>query len=238
IDVKPGQPTSTTSSLTGVKTYSARNSVSPEKEIDKPNQSDQKETVQEELYNTEPTVRATSTVSSSQVPKVLKEFKAHKAVLAARSPVFAAMFEHRMEEAREGRVEINDLKPDCMADVLQYIYTGRCSNLDQLAPELLAASDKYQMDQLKIMCEHRLVQGLCVENACDTLVLSDRHNALQLKVHALDYIMLHAEEICETEGFDELSRLQPHLLNECFRALAVQHLPLRYSTRKRRRPTP
>ncbi len=26
------------------------------------------------------------------------EFKAHKAILAARSPVFAAMFEHSMEE--------------------------------------------------------------------------------------------------------------------------------------------
>lgn len=30
-----------------------------------------------------------------------KEYQAHKAVLAARSPVFAAMFEHEMEERKQ-----------------------------------------------------------------------------------------------------------------------------------------
>ena len=32
--------------------------------------------------------------------------QAHKAILAARSPVFAAMFEHEMEERKHNRVEV------------------------------------------------------------------------------------------------------------------------------------
>ncbi len=38
-----------------------------------------------------------------------REFLAHKAILAARSPVFAAMFEHEMEERKHNRVEITDM---------------------------------------------------------------------------------------------------------------------------------
>ncbi|KAK7795570.1 hypothetical protein U0070_010190 [Myodes glareolus] len=39
-----------------------------------------------------------------------QEFRAHKAILAARSPVFRAMFEHDMEESRKSRIEIHDLE--------------------------------------------------------------------------------------------------------------------------------
>lgn len=75
---------------------------------------------------------------------VVRTFKAHKAILAARSPVFAAMFEHAMEESRANRVEITDVEPDTLAEVLRFIYTGRVVDLDNpnSAQDLLAAADK------------------------------------------------------------------------------------------------
>ncbi|XP_018652522.1 hypothetical protein Smp_151050 [Schistosoma mansoni] len=171
--------------------------------------------------------------SSSNV--VLRQFEAHKAILAARSPVFAAMFGHGMEESRANRVEITDMEPDTVAEVLRYIYTGQVVGMNRLAHELLAAADKYQLERLKTMCEEALVESLSVENACDIFGLADMHNAEQLKAHTLEFIMLHAHDVCETEGYEQLVRHRPRLLNECFRSLASQQLPLRCWARKRPR---
>eukprot|EP00731_Ephydatia_muelleri_P032711 Em0024g255a len=46
-------------------------------------------------------------------------------LLAARSPVFSAMFEHEMEESRKNHVEISDLDQEVMQEMLAYIYTGK-----------------------------------------------------------------------------------------------------------------
>jgi len=71
-----------------------------------------------------------------------REFYAHKAILAARSPVFAAMFEHEMEEKKQNRVEITDMDHEVLGEMLKFIYTGKAINLDKMADDLLAAADK------------------------------------------------------------------------------------------------
>lgn len=71
-----------------------------------------------------------------------REFQAHKAILAARSPVFAAMFEHEMEERKQNRVAITDVDHEVLKEMLRFIYTGKAPNLDKMADDLLAAADK------------------------------------------------------------------------------------------------
>ena len=72
-----------------------------------------------------------------------RELKAHKAILSARSKVFAAMFEHsETKEAQESRIEITDLAADVCQQLLRYIYSSNIDSLDHLAGELLAAADK------------------------------------------------------------------------------------------------
>nr|VZI16264.1 unnamed protein product [Spirometra erinaceieuropaei] len=183
------------------------------------------------------TITPTSAKSTTNGGVTLRQFSAHKAILAARSPVFAAMFEHSMEESRVNRVQITDIEPDTLAEVLRFVYTGQVAGLDRMAQELLAAADKYQLERLKAMCEEALVESLTVETACDILSLADVHSAEQLKAHTLDFIMLHAQEVCDSDGYDRLVRQRPHLLNECFRTLACQQLPLRCWSRKRPRPS-
>ena len=56
--------------------------------------------------------------------------------------MFAAMFEHEMEERKAGRVEIADVEPEVLQEMLRFVYTGKSPNLDKLADELLAAADK------------------------------------------------------------------------------------------------
>ncbi|XP_074601020.1 BTB/POZ and MATH domain-containing protein rdx [Brevipalpus obovatus] len=162
-----------------------------------------------------------------------KEFLAHKAILAARSPVFAAMFEHNLEESKQNRVEITDMESEVLGEMLRFIYTGKSSNLEKMADDLLAAADKYDLERLKVMCEEALCSNLSVETAAEVLILADMHNASQLKAHAIDFINTHATDVMETQGWKAMITGRPQLIAEAFRALATQQIPPIGPPRKR-----
>ena len=75
-----------------------------------------------------------------------REFCAHKLVLIARSPVFAAMFSHDWNERNNGLVEINDdlPDPDVFDAFLRFLYTGQVSymNLWKYGWSLFEIADK------------------------------------------------------------------------------------------------
>nr|XP_050047599.1 speckle-type POZ protein-like [Dermacentor andersoni] len=155
-----------------------------------------------------------------------REFYAHKAILAARSPVFAAMFEHEMEEKKQSRVEITDMDHEVLREMLRFIYTGQAPNLDSMADDLLVAADKYALERLKVMCEESLWSNLSVDTAAQVLSLADMHCAGQLKAHAIDFINArHATRVAETAGWKNIIHRQPHLVAEAFQALATQQVP-------------
>merc|ERR1712227_754571 len=156
-----------------------------------------------------------------------REFQCHKAILAARSQVFQAMFEHDMEEKKNSRVEVKDVEPEVMAELLRFIYTGKtAANLDTMAADLLAAADKYALERLKVMCEEALCNGLTVENVCDVLILADLHSAEQLKAQAIEFINTrHVTDVMETAGWKQMVVSHPHLIAEAFKALANLQIP-------------
>ena len=71
-----------------------------------------------------------------------KEFNVHRTILAARSPVFAAMFEHDCEENRQNMVRISDIDADVFQDLLRYTYSAKIPSLDKYPSELFIAADK------------------------------------------------------------------------------------------------
>lgn len=161
------------------------------------------------------------------------EFKAHKAIVAARSPVFRAMFGHQMEESKCNRVVIQDISSDVFKEMLSFLYTGAAPNLDGMASELLAAADKYHLERLKVMCEESLCTNLDVHNAADIVVLADLHSAHQLKQVSLDFINSHAMDVMETIGFTQMVSSHPHLIAEAFRSMAALQAPVSQPPRKR-----
>ncbi|KAH8358947.1 hypothetical protein KR093_003435 [Drosophila rubida] len=184
-----------------------------------------------------------------------REFQAHKAILAARSDVFAAMFEHEMEERKLNRVAITDVDHEVLKEMLRFIYTGKASNLEKMADDLLAAADKvsstevpckfeiynihfiynlqYALEKLKVMCEEALCVNLSVETAAETLILADLHSADQLKAQTIDFINTHATDVMETSGWQNMITTHSHLIAEAFRALATQQIPPIGPPRKR-----
>lgn len=102
-----------------------------------------------------------------------KDYKAHKTVLMARSPVFAAMFLHETSEKQTGIVTIQDCDPESFGKFLEFLYTGKLEKLlAQEALHLYETSDKYDVRELKTFCVEYLIASLTVENWCDTLIIA------------------------------------------------------------------
>ena len=146
-------------------------------------------------------------------------FHAHKLILAARSPVFAAMFEHEMSENAGGFVDIVDADNEVFKEMLTYIYTEQAPNLKDMAFGLLPIADKYQLDKLRDMCSVYLGNNLTAENVSDVLILADLCQCTKLKAKAIAFINTHGKSVIATEGYKSLTKLHQHLIVECHQAL-------------------
>ena len=78
-------------------------------------------------------------------------FGAHRSLLSARSPVFAAMFASRMKEALTGRVRIENVDPTTFQRFLKFLYTGRVES-SAMDEELFTVADKYGVATLMELC--------------------------------------------------------------------------------------
>lgn len=132
------------------------------------------------------------------------EFQVHKAILASRSAVLKAHFEHNTVESRTNIIE-SPLETEVLKEVLTYIYTDNAPKILIMPSQLLAAADFYQMDRLKHLCEESLHQSLTVDNAIDIFELADLHSAMNLKRKTLEFIKDgHAILIIKTPSWAKL----------------------------------
>jgi len=142
-------------------------------------------------------------------------FEAHKLVLAARSPVFLAMFQTNLTEKQTNTLTICDIEADTFSEVLRFIYTDQVEQLDEMASKLLSAADKYMLPLLKAKCEVSLSRNISVETSGNLLILAHRHSSLELKKKVLNFIRCHSDEVVETTGWQELLQLaDPQLLRD------------------------
>ncbi|XP_047099762.1 ankyrin-1-like [Schistocerca piceifrons] len=149
----------------------------------------------------------------------------HRAVLAARSPVFAAMFRHDTLEARSSEVTITDTGGPELSLLVAYLYTLRAPQLPSLAPrlpslvsQLLAAADKYGVLGLKAACEQQLIAQLDVENAAAAAVVAARYSCTNLALATIAFIKAHPQ-VFSTQGWADAELEQPQDVAEVRRLL-------------------
>ena len=115
-------------------------------------------------------------------------FKAHKVILAAASPVFGAMFKEGTKEHEENNVIIEDIESDVFEMFLRYLYSGEVNQLDEKHLDLFAAADKYDVQPLREICIRHMATNISVDNAVDILALAERHSIEPIKSFALELI--------------------------------------------------
>ena len=154
---------------------------------------------------------------------------AHKAILAARSPVFARMFSHDMQESVTNTIKLSDIEPEVLKELLTYIYTSESPNIKTHAASLLYHAQKYQLVHLKALCEQRLSYDLQIDNAARILLLADAWNAEQLKRNALLFINEHGYEVQLTEEWKDIKK-SAEILNDLF---TTMHEPAKVGKRRK-----
>lgn len=150
-----------------------------------------------------------------------EKFECHKNILAARSPVFKAMFEANMKEANSGTVEIDDIEPNVLSEMLHFIYTGKSPNLDKHAKELLVVADKYQLETLKGKCEVTLCSNLATGNCIEMIIFGDMYEASKLRTNALQFASRSVKKLKTSEWTKSLAA-HPSLLGEVVEAMLGQ----------------
>jgi speckle-type POZ protein len=86
---------------------------------------------------------------------------AHRAILAARSPVFDSMFFHNLSEKQSATVHINDMILESCRALLSYFYDNlKYQDFQKHRIALVQAAHKYDFGDLKEACEASLVDDI------------------------------------------------------------------------------
>ena len=106
---------------------------------------------------------------------------------------------------------------------MSFIYTGNAPKLDILAVGLLAAAEKYQIEQLKVMSEESLCKSLKYKPSAkywvSLLAMGHLYQAEKLKKTSLDIIVEKRDLHCfEDTVWEECFQSYPDLLAEVIEA--------------------
>lgn len=142
-----------------------------------------------------------------------RQIFSHKVILAAKSHVFASMFE--TNPAGNFVIKVQDLKYDVLMEMLRFMYTAKVNGIEGIAAELLTAANEYCIEDLKSECEVVLSNNVNINNVLPLLDMSVVHNALVLKTKALKFISCNKKLVVNLQKFKTLATNSSIMLEIC-----------------------
>ncbi|KAG5670671.1 hypothetical protein PVAND_000919 [Polypedilum vanderplanki] len=137
-----------------------------------------------------------------------EEFKAHKFVLAARSQVFAELFENNKDLESFNLI---DIKPKIFRIIFNFIYTNQLFEMeDEILFQVVLISKKLKIDKLTKNCIERLILKVNANNAFKMLEFSNKYKFKDLKQKSFEEI----KKILGTQRIDESFANQPEKLKK------------------------
>jgi len=148
------------------------------------------------------------------------ELRVHGLILAARSPVFARMLAGEMTEASTGIINIQDVEPDTLWLLCEFIYSGSLKDASvwedaEAAGALLQASAKYEVHGLVRLCAAKVATLLTVDSVAEWLTLASQigPQAETLRARCLQFVASNLAEVQVTEGWMRLMQ-NPRVVSE------------------------
>lgn len=136
-----------------------------------------------------------------------RAFPCHRAVLAASSRYFEAMFSHGLRESRDDTVHFRDsLHPEVLELLLDFAYSSRIVISEENAESLLEAGDMLQFPDVRDAAAEFLEKRLQPSNCLGMMMLSDAHQCRRLYEFSWRMCLLHFESVRRGEDFASLSK--------------------------------
>ncbi|XP_070168760.1 TD and POZ domain-containing protein 3-like [Polyergus mexicanus] len=147
-----------------------------------------------------------------------EHLEANKNSLCLKSKVFKAMFNCGLEESVNNEVVITDIGYDILKELLSFVQIGYLSKtLEEIdisgnaICELFVAADKYDIQDLKLICEQYLIIKTTEKNVVEHLKIAHLNNGKILKKYTKDFIKLYSKDIVDTSEFITLMKMYPEL---------------------------
>ncbi|XP_058881599.1 kelch-like protein 32 isoform X1 [Acipenser ruthenus] len=146
-----------------------------------------------------------------------QKFHAHKAVLAACSDYFRAMFSLCMVESGADEVSLHGVTSVGLKQALDFAYTGQILLDPSVIQDVLAAGSHLQLLELLSLCSHYLIQELNSFNYLDLYKLADLFNLPLLEEAVVSFLVKHLSELLSSRQ-EEVLVLPYRLLREVLKS--------------------
>uniref|UniRef100_A0A0N5BZ90 BTB domain-containing protein n=1 Tax=Strongyloides papillosus TaxID=174720 RepID=A0A0N5BZ90_STREA len=140
------------------------------------------------------------------------EIQVHKAILAARSPVFYDILNSKLEGSQKNIIEINDFSTEVVRKMLKYIYKDEVSDIRDMENEIFEIANKYELHRLKAISEQSMLSSLSIENVLERFALSDKYQIERMKECCEKIILENMEYLKETEEWKKFIHGRPSLV--------------------------
>ncbi|KAI1889777.1 hypothetical protein AGOR_G00166430 [Albula goreensis] len=136
-----------------------------------------------------------------------RSFPCHRAVLAACSRYFEAMFSGGLRESLDSEVNFHDsVHPEVLELLLDFAYSSRLIINEENAESLLEAGDMLQFHDIRDAAAEFLEKNLHSSNCLGMMLLSDAHQCKRLYELSWRMCLVHFEAVRDTEDFYSLSK--------------------------------
>lgn len=135
-----------------------------------------------------------------------RSFPCHKLILAACSPYFRELYfsdDGKMDSAKE--VVIEDVDPNIMEMIVNYMYSAEIDLTDDNVQDILAVANRFQIPSVFTVCVNYLQKKLSQANCLAIFRLGIMLNCPRLAMAARDYVADRFEQLSKGDEFLDLA---------------------------------
>ncbi len=151
-------------------------------------------------------LRAEGTLCDVELKAEDQIIPAHKAVLAAATPYFAAMFSGKFKETKSRIVTVKDVTFAGLKNVVECIYTTKSKINAKNIEDILPAAHLLQMTDIVDECIEWMSGKITKTNCFSFLRLAEKYNIETVEKAVTDFVLKNFVAVSETKSFGEISQ--------------------------------
>ncbi|XP_032336532.1 kelch-like protein 30 isoform X1 [Camelus ferus] len=135
-----------------------------------------------------------------------RELPCHRGLLALSSPYFHAMFAGNFAESFSARVELRDVEPAMVGQLVDFVYTGRLTITQANVEALTRTAARLHFPAVQKVCGRYLQQQLDATNCLGICEFGEQQGLLGVAAKAWAFLRENFEAVAHEDEFLQLSQ--------------------------------